>query len=68
MNTAEWIVDFATVYVLAGLIFSVPFLTRGIGRVNAAARGSGLGFRLLIAPGVVALWPLLLRNWVNPRD
>jgi len=39
------------------------------GRVDPAARHASPWFRLLIVPGVAALWPLLLRLWVNsPRS
>jgi len=31
-------------------------------RVDAAAGGASLGFRLLITPGLIALWPVLLRR------
>ena len=64
MTTAvSWIVGLATVYVLAGLVFAVPFVWRGVERVDPAARGATWGFRVVIVPGVVVLWPLLLRRW-----
>lgn len=53
------------VYLLAGLGFAVGFLGWGLPRVDAAARDSGWGFRMLIAPGVVALWPWLMVRWVR---
>lgn len=53
----------ALVYLAAGLLFAVVFITRGVGRVDAQAREAGWGFRLIILPGVVALWPLLWRRW-----
>jgi hypothetical protein len=53
----------AELYLLIGLLFAVVFVTTGIERVDATARGAGAGFRLLILPGVVALWPVLLRKW-----
>ena len=49
---------------LAGLVFAARFLPRRIERVDPSARGAGWGFRLLILPGVVALWPLL---WARTR-
>ena len=52
------------VYAVAGLMFSVAFVSFGVQRVDAAARGAGAGFRLLILPGAAALWPLLLRKWM----
>ncbi len=33
--------------------------------LDIAARGAGLGFRLLITPGVVALWPFLAWRWLR---
>ncbi|MDR3456265.1 MAG: hypothetical protein P4N60_02375 [Verrucomicrobiae bacterium] len=53
------------IYVICGLLFAVPFVLLGVKRLDPhAARGS-LGFRLLIVPGVVALWPLLLCRWMK---
>ena len=49
---------------LAGLVFAARFLPRRIERVDPSARGSGWGFRLLILPGVIALWPIL---WARTR-
>ncbi len=66
-TVAEWTVLALAVYGLAGLIFALAFQLRGLSRIDAAARGAGLGFRLLILPGMVALWPLLLRRWREHR-
>ncbi len=60
---ATWIVAFAAAYLAAGAIFALAFLARGIERVDPAAHGSTRGFRLLIAPGVMAFWPLLAWKW-----
>lgn len=54
-----------TIYALLGLLFAVAFVSFGVTRVDAAAQGTGRGFRLLILPGVAALWPLLLRRWLQ---
>ena len=50
-------------YLLGGLVLGVPFVLRGVDRVDEAARGAGPGFRLLILPGTVALWPWLVVKW-----
>ncbi|HXU33450.1 MAG TPA: hypothetical protein VN851_23015 [Thermoanaerobaculia bacterium] len=60
---ALWILAFAAAYLAAGVLFALAFLVRGIERVDPAAHGARWGFRCLIAPGVVALWPLLARRW-----
>jgi len=43
-----------------GVAFAAWFLTRGLARLDPAAAHAPVTFRLLIAPGVVALWPVLL--------
>jgi hypothetical protein len=65
MLAAELFVSALFVYLLAGVLFAVAFLARGAGRIDPAAQGTGLGFRLIIGPGVVALWPLLLLRWMG---
>jgi hypothetical protein len=50
-------------YLLLGAVFAIPFFWRGIIQVDAAAHGTKAGFRLMIAPGVLVFWPLLLRRW-----
>jgi hypothetical protein len=52
-------------YLALGAIFAVAFLARGVARIDPAAAGAPLGFRLILAPGVVALWPVLLRRWAS---
>lgn len=47
-------------YAGLGLIFAVPFVWFGVQRLDSEAQGSGIGFRLLILPGVAAFWPMFL--------
>ena len=68
MIVAEVILLIALAYVLCGLAVGVPFVLRGVDRVDASAHGASLGFRLLILPGTVALWPLVATKWIKaPR-
>jgi uncharacterized ion transporter superfamily protein YfcC len=58
------------VYALAtyaglGLGFAVPFVWLGVQRLDSEAQGSGIGFRLLILPGVAAFWPMFLYRWTR---
>ena len=55
----------AEAYAGIGLLFAVAFLTAGISRVDPLSKGSGIGFRLIILPGVAALWPVLLTRWIR---
>jgi len=50
-------------YLLLGLISGVLFVGFGIGRVDPAARGTSIGFRLLVLPGSIALWPFVVAKW-----
>lgn len=54
----------AGIYVGLGLLFGVPFVLRGVDRVDPVAREGSWGFRLIVLPGAVALWPLLARRWL----
>ena len=53
----------AGTYLALGVAFAVAFQSLGLARVDAAARGAGWSFRVLITPGVIALWPVLLLRW-----
>jgi len=64
IDTVALVLEAAALYAAAGFVFALAFLTVGISRIDPAARGSGLGFRLTILPGVVALWPLMLVRWI----
>jgi hypothetical protein len=62
---AEFVVDAFAIYTLAGLLFSAVFVSYGIHRVDPMAWHAPVGFRLIVIPGVAALWPLLLRRWIR---
>jgi hypothetical protein len=67
-RVAEAIVALGGAYVAAGALFAIAFAVRGAGRIDAAARGSTTGFRLIILPGAAALWPLLAVKWLRRRS
>jgi len=56
---ADLLVYALEAYSVAGLLFAAVFAFR-VPRLDAQAQGSGIGFRLIITPGVAALWPLFL--------
>ena len=62
---AEATIELGTVYIAVGFLFGLFFIVRGVHRVDPAARGASWGFRLLILPGTVALWPLLAWRWLH---
>jgi hypothetical protein len=55
----------AAIYVAIGVLAGVPFVLYGIGRIDPAAKAAPWSFRALVFPGVVALWPLLIRRWIR---
>jgi hypothetical protein len=65
MLAALWFVRLLTAYGAVGLAFAAVFVARGIQRVDPVAAGAPLGFRLIIVPGVAALWPLMAVRWVK---
>ncbi|MFM9958756.1 MAG: hypothetical protein ACKVZJ_11830 [Phycisphaerales bacterium] len=52
-------------YIAVGALFAVLFVWRGAAKVDAAAGVSGWGFRVMIFPGVVLLWPVMARMWAR---
>ena len=61
-RSAEWLLAIAGGYGVAGLLVGLAFLLFGIERVEPAARGAH-GFRPLMLPGLVLLWPWVLLRW-----
>jgi hypothetical protein len=64
-TVAKAIVYTLAVYASLGLMFAAPFIWFGVQRLDSEAQGSGIGFRLLILPGVVAFWPMFLYRWTR---
>ena len=52
-------------YLACGIIFAAPFVVLGVGRIDPHASHASWGFRVLIAPGTVLLWPLLAKRWIQ---
>jgi hypothetical protein len=60
---AAFVVGLAGLYAAAGAVFALPFVIRGVTQIDPAGRGSPWTFRILIVPGTIAFWPLLLLRW-----
>ena len=52
-------------YLSSGLVFAIPFVLVGVGRVDPHAAHGSWGFRVLIIPGTMFFWPLLARRWLR---
>jgi hypothetical protein len=58
----------AECYVLAGMLFALAFLPRGIVRMDERLRESPKMVRVLLFPGVAAFWPLFAWSWISGRS
>jgi hypothetical protein len=65
MTVAVVVVGLCELYAVAGVLFAIAFLPRGIVRLDERLHGSPYAVRLLILPGVAALWPLFAWRWVT---
>ena len=68
----ELLLIIAAIYLALGVFFVIPFLMKGLNKVDEGAQGSTIGFKIIIIPGVIAFWPVLLSKWMkgnrNHRD
>ena len=55
------------IYMLIGLCFSMLFLWKGIGKVDANAKGIGISLKLLLLPGVIVFWIFFLIKWLKVK-
>jgi hypothetical protein len=62
---AKVVVALFELYALAGVGFAVLFLPRAVARLDHRIEGSPKTLRLLILPGVAALWPLFAWRWMD---
>ena len=51
-------------YLVAGAVFVIPFQIKGLQKVDENVHGSSIGFRIIIIPGCILFWPLLLERWL----
>ena len=57
-TAAHVLVQVVAIYLGCGAAFAALFLWRWVGRLDSAAEHGTWGFRVLVFPGVVTLWPL----------
>jgi hypothetical protein len=64
---AEIILMLIALYFIAGVLFAIFFFIKGMQKVDPTVHGSGFGFKLIIMPGVITLWPVLLIKWIKAK-
>ena len=65
LSLARTLVALFAAWVAIGVLFAAAFASVGVGRIDREARSGSFGFRALIFPASVALWPLLLLRWIR---
>jgi hypothetical protein len=61
----ELVLIIVLVYLILGVLFVIPFLLKGLTKVDEGAHGGTMGFKIIIIPGVIVFWPFLLRRWIR---
>jgi len=61
------IVPIVVAYLAVGILFGIFFAASGAARLDSAAIGSPITFRILTIPAATALWPLLLVKLLRKR-
>jgi hypothetical protein len=64
---AQSVVEAIGLYFAIGAAFAFVFLSFGLRRLDPMAAAGSVRFKLLIAPGVVALWPVMILLWAAGR-
>ena len=65
ITLASWIWGGIGIYMALGLVFSLLYVTIGVGKSDPAVEGATVGFRLIIIPGVALFWPMLALRWIR---
>ena len=55
------------VYLAMGFLFMIPFIIKGINKIDEGAHGGSIGFRIIIIPGVIVFWIVLLNKWIKAK-
>jgi hypothetical protein len=66
-TTARLLLWVIFIYGCCGIVFAIAFQAKGINKVDEGAHGSSWGFRVIIIPGLIVLWPLLLKKWMKAK-
>ena len=68
VQIASWVTGALFIYGAVGIVFAIPFVVRGVGRIDPIAVESSWGFRVAILLGSAAFWPLLLKRWFGGQS
>ncbi len=58
--SAEILAWLITLYVVCGIVAAPILAFKGLDHIDDAAEGSSLGFKLIVIPGLILFWPLIV--------
>lgn len=67
LTAATLVARLLALYLGAGLAFALPFAWRWAGRLDPVASAGTTGFRMLLLPGAMLLWPWLAVRVLRAR-
>jgi hypothetical protein len=62
INLILWSV---ALYLCFGFVFALVFILKGLRVVDVGAHDSSVGFKIIIIPGTMVFWPVLLKKWIE---
>ena len=65
VELAQVVVGVFELYALAGFAFAVIVLTTAVSRLDPGVAAAPKTLRLLLLPGIAALWPLFASRWIR---
>jgi hypothetical protein len=67
MNWLYFFLLLFALYLLKGFLFGLWFVFKGIDQLDEQMQGASWRTRLLLLPGVTALWMVFLNKWLKAR-
>ena len=67
MQFAEIFVTIFYFYLIIGFVFGLWFVFRGVQKIDDGMGKAKLSLRLLLLPGSIGLWPILLNKIVKTK-
>lgn len=64
---AAMLLGAVALYAAIGLVVGIPFVLFGVTRPFAHAVTVTPGARIVLLPGSILFWPLVLRRWLKSR-
>ena len=65
MQIASIFVNLFYGYLLIGFLFALWFIFAGVQKMDNGMANANIGLRLLLLPGSIALWPIMLGKYLK---